>query len=527
MEAEEAWDLFKAQASADLRKSASMAGQLDTLAAQMQDIQTGVDRLTTLIPKLMGDETAIDAANEEATPPAPAPEMGGEMGGAPEEDFGPPMSGDEPEDEEAPEEEPPMEEDDMSKAEEEKPEDTQDVPEESPAEGAPAEEETSEESEPAPEAPEEPEGEDFLGEEPPVEEEVDITEEPEPMPEAPAETPAQPDGMEFYASLLALLVQAASKAAQTGDAGAMASLTKSAGAMQNAYGELAPVLDGIFGTDSFTKSYQESVAVENELSKSCDSGDLTGANHPDEMIEKSDVPAEVTDSPTDLEKCSTKMPDVEDEKGETPTDKTKVGPVNMEKSAVPQMRSFADMMKSGNPAPLMKSEASTKMPDVPENGEDKSVTGTASENMPDVPENGSDMSVTGTASKGVKPVIDPGSEKSELQKSDDATPTQMEECGAAMAKSAMPGKHLMSMREMMGDTNLQKSQGVMTSVSRPDSVYSAGGDVRTPEFGAPMQKSASPAGTSFREMMEAGASPQQIVANDWKQYNLFKAKGRY
>ena len=524
MEADEAWDLFKAQASADLRKSASMAGQLDTLAAQMQDIQTGVNRLTTLIPKLMGDETAIDAANEDAAPPEPAPGMGMDMGGAPEDDSAPPMEGGEPEDEAIPDEEPPMEEDDMSKAEEEKPEDTQDTPEEAPAE------ETSEESEPAPEAPMEEESEaDFIDEEPPVEEEMEeVVEEPEVTAEAPVETPAAPDGMEFYASLLALLVQAATKASQAGDSGAMASLTKSAGAMQSAYGELAPVLDGIFGTDTFTKSYQEAVGVENEMAKSCDSSDISGASHPDEMIEKSDVPAEVTDSPTDLEKCSTKMPDVEDEKGETPTDKTKVGPVNMEKSAVPQMRSFADMMKSRDPTPLMKSEASTKMPDVPENGEDMSVTGTASENMPDVPENGSDMSVTGTASEGVKPVIDPGSEKSELQKSDDSTPAQMEECGGAMAKSAqMPGKHLKSMRELMGGAELQKSAGVTADVSRPDSIYSAGGDVRTPEFGAPMQKSASPAGTSFREMMMSGATPEQVVANDWKQYNLFKAKGRY
>lgn len=546
MEAEEAWDMFKAQASADLRKSASVAGQLDTLAAQMQDIQTGVSRLTTLIPKLMGDETAIDAANAEAAP-EPGPEMGEDEGSMPEEDFGPPMGDEEPEEGDILDEEAPEEDDDMSKADDEKPED---IPEETP------------EDEPAPEAPAE--GDDdtsLLDEEPPAEDtpseepvEETITEDVE-MPEVPEE----PSGMDIYAQILALLVQAASKASQSGDADAMTALTKSAKSFQTAYGDLAPSLDRIFGTDTFTKSYNESVSLENELNKSCDSGDLTGANHPDEMIEKSDVPAEVTDSPTDLEKCGTKMPDVEDEKGKTETDSTKVGPVNMEKSSAPQLRSFADIMKSGNPSPFMmkgesigdaldehvrtgkkledagiddegmemkKSETSAKMPDVPENGSDKSATGTAGENMPDVPENGSDMSVTGSKSTGVKPVIDPGSEKSELQKSTDSTPAQMDECGGAMAKSAMPGKHLMSMREMMGMT-LQKSQSAVSTPDRPDCIYSAGGDVRTPEFGEPLKKSANRMGSSFRELMNSGVTPEEFVSNDWKQYNLFKAQGRY
>ena len=539
MEAEEAWDLFRNSASAELRKSASVAGQLDTLAAQMQDIQTGVDRLTKLIPKFMGDESAIDAANADAVPPENPLEglMGGADGGMGGEEM--PMEGEEPM-EEAPEEEPPaeepMEDEEVDKSDEDGPvnvlesdagpeedagdesigaslgisEDapiddaSEDVAEE-PMEGG-TEPEVTEEADISLEEPEEsPEDVTF---------EEDITaEEPEPAPEAPmgeGDTGLQ----DIYANILALLVQAMSKASES-------------------YGAMCPYLDSVMGTDHFTKSFEEmnSMNDENELEK-CGSNtegtemekSITGAEAPDDMIEKSDVPAEFTEPAADMEKSAeTKMPDVEDEKGETPNGKTKVGPDDMSKSS--HLVSFKDMMEKGCTNARIEDElekecdgdmeksASENMPHLPETGEDRSVGGTASEGAPDVPETGEDQSVTGSASTGMKDVIDPGSESS-MQKSEE-TPTQAEECDGALSKS-MPGKKIMSFKDMM-----MKSA---ENSGRPDAISSANGDITTPTFGAPMlQKSAD----QPRVRMGPGVDPHEVVKADWERYNLFKARAKY
>ena len=160
----------------------------------------------------------------------------------------------------------------------------------------------------------------------------------------------------------------------------------------------------------------------------------------------------------------------------------------------------------------MEKSAATNMPHLPETGEDRSVGGTASERAPDVPETGEDQSVTGSASTGMKDVIDPGSESS-MQKSGD-TPTQSEECDGALSKS-MPGKHIMSFKDMMCKS---------TQSPRPDAVSSANGDITTPTFGAPqLQKSAE----QPRVRMGPGVDPHEVVKADWERYNLFKAGSKY
>lgn len=561
MEAEEAWDLFRANASNELRKSASVAGQLDTLAAQMQDIQTGVDRLTKLIPKFMGDDAAIDNANADAMP-AENP-LEGLVGGAGDEEAMP-MEDEAPvEDVEgAPEEdadevppaEEPTEEDTVDKSDEEGPVNvlesgpepeaddddrsvgeilgiTEDVsgaePEEGPAEAPGADSGPEDMPDIAEDAETPAEG----SEDAPVEEDVTEIEA-----EVPPEAPEMADDggiQDIYAQILALLVQAASKAQDSGDADAVSGIMKSAGAIQSAYGDMCPYLDSVMGTDHFTKSFKEmnSMSDENELEK-CGSNtegtemekSITGAEAPDDMIEKSDVPAEFTETGADMEKSAeTNMHDVEDEKGATPNGKTKVGPDDLSKSS--HLTSFRDMMAKGCTNARIEDElekecdgdmeksASENMPRLPETGEDKSVGGMASEGAPDVPETGEDQSVTGSASTGMKDVIDPGSESS-MQKSGD-TPTQAEECDGALSKS-MPGKRIMSFKDMM-----MKSA---ENAGRPDSISSANGDITTPTFGAPMlQKNAD----KPRVRMGPGVDPHEVVAADWEQYNLFKARAKY
>ena len=135
-----------------------------------------------------------------------------------------------------------------------------------------------------------------------------------------------------------------------------------------------------------------------------------------------------------------------------------------------------------------------------------------------MPENGSDKSVGGSASVGDDGVIDPGSEKSSIQKGDGTGVTeQADDTASVLTKGQdMPGVRIQSIRDMM----MQKS------ASRPDCIATANGDISTPEFGSPqLRKSAK--GTSFRELMLAGASPEQFVEQDIARYNLFKAQGRY
>ena len=90
---DEAWNQFK-KSSESIAK-ASVNEKLDTLAAQLNEVQTDTKRLAQIVPKIMGDESAIDQANAGAMDPMAM--MGGEMppmdGG--EEGGAPPMGGDE------------------------------------------------------------------------------------------------------------------------------------------------------------------------------------------------------------------------------------------------------------------------------------------------------------------------------------------------------------------------------------------------------------------------------------------------
>lgn len=598
MEAEEAWDLFRSSASADLRKSASVAGQLDTMAAQIQDIQTGVDRITKLIPQFMGDDAAISDANANAVPPEnPLEGFAGDMGG---DDMGGEMPDEGGMPEEGAEEEP-SEENDMDKADEDGQTNeigtSEDIPEEDDDRsvgeilGIPEDMPEDDGSEPV----------EDVGEDANAPEEMPEMAEAEVEEEIPPEAPEMGDGgdlNDIYAQILALLVQAVSKANDSGDAEALAGIQKSAGTINQAFGEMCPYLDSVLGTDHFTKSFAEVNGMSDDMEK-CGSNtegglekSITGAETPDDMIEKSeDAPAEFTDASADatMEKSAeTKMHDVEDEKGAEPEkqDGPKLGPNDMSKSS--HLMSFRDMLEKGctnarvedelekdsigdtldehietgkkledagisddkmedmhksGGAPYsetkdflddldsrnaklreklnrskkdgsdMEKSADPNMPDVPEVGEDKSVSGTASENAPDVPEPGTDMSVTGSASTGVKPVIDPGSESS-LEKSDAGTITQQGECDGALSKS-IPGKSIPSIRDMMNKSY---------NNSRPDAISSANGDVTTPEFGAPtLHKSAQ----QERVRMGPGVDPHEVTKADWERYNLFKARGRF
>ena len=90
---EEAWNQFR-KSSESIAK-ASVNEKLDTLAAQLNEVQTDTKRLAQIVPKIMGDENAIDEANAGAVDPTAM--MGGgmpPMGGG-EEGGMPPMGGDE------------------------------------------------------------------------------------------------------------------------------------------------------------------------------------------------------------------------------------------------------------------------------------------------------------------------------------------------------------------------------------------------------------------------------------------------
>lgn len=513
MEVEEAWELFR---SNQLAKSASITGQMDTMAAQIHEIQTGVDRLTTLIPKLMGDEAAIDAANADASAlpdmmsMGDASGMGGDMMGAP--DMGAPEDTGE---DSMPKEEEKDTRETASEDEVEKADDT----EEKNVLGDGGDEAAGDDYSGADElgiGGGEPEGgEDIEAEvtETPEGADVDIAEVPDDIPEeemAVAEEPmpeAPTDDMDFYAKMLAFIIQAASKAQEAGDSASYGAIAKGAGELTKSFKDMAPALDSVMGTDFFTKACS-------------DSTDVSGVEHPDDMMEKTDIPegAEITDGMEKTDSKDPKMPDVEAEKGRTPTSERKLGPSDLGKSGM-RMNSIRDMMEKGCAAIEDGMEkADANMPEVPETGEDRSVGGTASENAPEVPENGSDKSVGGSASVGDDGVIDPGSEKSSIQKGDGTGVTeQADDTASVLTKGQdMPGVRIQSIRDMM----------MYKSASRPDCIATANGDISTPEFGSPqLRKSAK--GASFRELMLAGASPEQFVEQDIARYNLFKAQGRY
>ena len=519
METEEAWDLFRSHAADELRKSASMAGQMDTLAAQLHDIQTGVDRLTTLLPRLMGDDAAIDAANADASEAGGA-DINAALG-APEDDEDPFAGlGDEGGMGGAPDEAP-AEESDIPAEEDERVDKAEDSDNKLDNVGDESSTDTELPAGIEPGVPEDDEdmggdvGEDIEAEvtETPEGADVDIAEVPDDIPEeemAVAEEPmpeAPTDDMDFYAKMLAFIIQAASKAQEAGDSASYGAIAKGAGELTKSFRDMAPALDSVMGTDYFTKACS-------------DSTDVSGVEHPDDMMEKTDMPegAEITDGMEKTDTKDPKMPSVEDEKGKTPTSERKLGPSDLGKSGM-RMNSIRDMMEKGCAAIEDGMEkADANMPEVPETGEDRSVGGTASENAPEVPENGSDRSVGGSASVGDDGVIDPGSEKSSIQKGDGTGVTeQADDTASVLTKGQdMPGVRIQSIRDMM----------MYKSASRPDCIATANGDISTPEFGSPqLRKSAK--GTSFRELMLAGASPEQFVEQDIARYNLFKAQGRY
>lgn len=543
MNAEEAWDQYKARRADELRKSASVAGQLDTLAAQMQEMRTDVERLTDLLPQFMGDEGAITTANAGATPdvgggmdmPGMDLDMGAEgLGGMPSEEEDVDMS---------------TEEETVDKAE-----DTPEEPNTLPSGGEDAPDEgpsVGDELGVSEDVPEEGVSEDVPPIEGDVSIEADIPAE-GPAIDEPAEElpPAGSDIPAIYSQILQLLVQAAGQAVGSGNAEALDGITKSANRIQEAYRDMCPYLDAVMGTDHFTKSLAGTEAPDDMVEKSADAGVTAEASL--------DV-AKSCDGNPDMEKSAdTKMHDVEDEKGKEPEsqDGPKLGPTDIAKSERPTgLRSIRDMMEKGcgdakvqdelekeslgetldehidsgkklheagiddegleaKKKPDMEKSASPNMPDVPETGEDKSVSGTASEGAPDVPEPSSEQSITGSASTGVKPVIDPSSESS-LEKC--GTPTQSEESDGALSKGHdVPGRQIMSFKDMMA-----KSEGWG---NRPDAVTTANGDVTTPEFGSPvLAKSAG----EERVRMGPGVDPHEVTKKDWERYNLFKARGRY
>ena len=73
MDHDVAWDQFKKESTERVQKT-SIAGKLDTIAAQLNEIQTDTSRVAELAPKILGDESAVDEANQAA------PDMGGSGG---------------------------------------------------------------------------------------------------------------------------------------------------------------------------------------------------------------------------------------------------------------------------------------------------------------------------------------------------------------------------------------------------------------------------------------------------------------
>lgn len=103
MDHDVAWDQFKKESTERVQKT-SIAGKLDTIAAQLNEIQTDTSRVAELAPKILGDESAVDEANQAA------PDMGGsggDMGDALGSLLGGGESQEEPAPEESPEEMPP------------------------------------------------------------------------------------------------------------------------------------------------------------------------------------------------------------------------------------------------------------------------------------------------------------------------------------------------------------------------------------------------------------------------------------
>lgn len=85
MDTEIAWESFKKSNSQKIEKT-SVAGMLDTISAQLNDIKTDTERTANIVPKIMGDETALESAGSDAADqiganPTPMPGEGMGMDG--------------------------------------------------------------------------------------------------------------------------------------------------------------------------------------------------------------------------------------------------------------------------------------------------------------------------------------------------------------------------------------------------------------------------------------------------------------
>lgn len=280
MDTDAAWERFQKSDTAFTK--ASVDGKLDTIAAQLQEISTDMSRVISVVPKIMGDESAIENAppeeEDDEDPLAMFLDEGGDESedmppqeedmGAPEEE--PDMGGEGPDTGEEPdmEEEEPVtkaedEDDDMdeeAEMESEEPpveevsEEISEGPEEisgEPVEGAPAEEEAPEEVS---------EEVDIVPEEEPVEAIEPAGQEglpPEGVPDLTDEINAdQPDGLlNIYDRFVEGMKAAAHQAVESGHMSQVGNLAGAQNAIDVIWkSQIAPVMDQMNGDDRFTKS---------------------------------------------------------------------------------------------------------------------------------------------------------------------------------------------------------------------------------------------------------------------------------
>ena len=289
---DEAWEQFLKSDSSFMK--ASVEGKLDTIAAQLQELTTDSKRLNEIIPKIMGDQTAIENGQSAADMM-----LGGQSPedilGSVQDEAAPAEEGMPPEEEEMPEEgaeevpegavEKAEEDDDEAKrevSEEELPEEDSEPEPEPEAEPEPEEVDIEEYTEepgegevemsvtevpqddtgaisPAMDVPDQQDVE-SVGEEPPVEEIQPAGQEglpPEGVPDLTDEINAtQPDGLlNVYDRFIEGMKRAAQQAVANGDLAGVSNLAGAQNAIDAIWRtQVAPTMDGINGTDDFTKS---------------------------------------------------------------------------------------------------------------------------------------------------------------------------------------------------------------------------------------------------------------------------------
>lgn len=80
MDHDVAWDEYRKQSAERVQKT-SVAGKLDTIAAQLNEIQTDTERIAEVVPRILGDENAVEEANAGAEPPMEGGGLEGLLGG--------------------------------------------------------------------------------------------------------------------------------------------------------------------------------------------------------------------------------------------------------------------------------------------------------------------------------------------------------------------------------------------------------------------------------------------------------------